>query len=180
MRALCLISSLGLMAASAVQPVMAEGISREEVLEQMKSMRPPDLVVLERKDVGGDYTLGIFAIKRDSANPELRKFKLWQEYSDNLLIPSESVDCSAEEPVRVTRDKEAIYIRKLNPGGPVRATAREDHLVWWAACHPELAGQQRQPDAGHLRRREQRRARDPDADDRQRDDALPGVLRPNL
>ena len=33
------------------------------------------------------------------------------------------------------------YIRKLNPGGPVRATAREDHLVWWAACHPELAGQ---------------------------------------
>ena len=141
MRALCLISSLGLMAASAVQPVMAEGISRDEILEQMKSMRPPDLVVLEKRDVGGEYTLGIFAIKRDPANRELRKFKLWQEYPDNLLIPSESVDCSVEEPVRVTRDKEALYIRKLNPGGPVRATAREDHLVWWAACHPELAGQ---------------------------------------
>ena len=141
MRPLRLVSILGLLAVSAVQPLMAEGISRDEILEQMKSMRPLDLVVLKGKNVGDDYTLGIFAIKRDPSNPELRQFKLWQEYSDNLLIPSESVDCSAEEPVRVTRDKEAIYIRKLNPGGPVRATAREDHLVWWAACHPELAGQ---------------------------------------
>ena len=141
MRALFLISSLGLLAVSAVHPVMAEGLSRDEILEQMRSMRPPDLVVLDRRDVGGDYTLGIFAVKRDPANPALRKFKLWQEYPDNLVIPSESVDCSAEEPVRVTRDKDAIYIRKLNPGGPVRATVREDHLVWWAACHPELAGQ---------------------------------------
>ena len=77
MRALCLISSLGLMAASAAQPVMAEGFSREQILEQMKSMRPPDLVILETRDVGGEYTLGIFAIKSDSANPALRKFKLW-------------------------------------------------------------------------------------------------------
>ena len=141
MRALCLISSLGVLAVSAVHPVMAEGLSRDEILEQMRSMRPPDLVVLDRRDVGGDYTLGIFAVKRDPANPDLRKFKLWQEYPDNLVIPSESVDCSAEEPVRVTRDQDAIYIRRLNPGGPVRATAREDHLVWWAACHPDLAGQ---------------------------------------
>ena len=141
MRALCLISSLGLLAVSAVHPVMAEGLSRDEILEQMRSMRPPDLVVLDRRDVGGEYTLGIFAVKRDPANPDLRKFKLWQEYPDNLVIPSESVDCSAEEPVRVTRDQDAIYIRRLNPGGPVRATAREDHLVWWAACHPDLAGQ---------------------------------------
>ena len=141
MRALCLISSLGLLAVSAVHPVMAEGLSRDEILEQMRSMRPPDLVVLDRRDVGGEYTLGIFAVKRDPTNPDLRKFKLWQEYPDNLVIPSESVDCSAEEPVRVTRDQDAIYIRRLNPGGPVRATAREDHLVWWAACHPDLAGQ---------------------------------------
>ena len=98
---------------------MAEGISRDEILEQMKSMRPLDLVVLGTRDVGDEYTLGIFAIKSDSANPALRKFKLWQEYPDNLVIPSESVDCSAEEPVRVTRDQDAIYIRKLNPGGPV-------------------------------------------------------------
>ena len=141
MRALFLISSLGLLAVSAVHPVMAEGLSRDEILEQMRSMRPPDLVVLDRRDVGGEYTLGIFAVKRDPTNPDLRKFKLWQEYPDNLVIPSESVDCSAEEPVRVTRDQDAIYIRRLNPGGPVRATAREDHLVWWAACHPDLAGQ---------------------------------------
>ena len=120
----------------------ANSAEREELLEQMKRMRPSDMTVLETKSIGGGtYTLAIYAIKGDASDPDLRRYKLWKEYPDNLVIPSESVDCSAEEPVRVTRDQEAIYIRKLNPGGPVRATAREDHLVWWAACHPELAGQ---------------------------------------
>ena len=66
---------------------------------------------------------------------------MWQEYADDLVVPSESVSCSREEPLQMTRDNDAIYIRKLNPGGPLRLSTREDHLVWWAACHPELAGQ---------------------------------------
>ena len=28
----------------------------------------------------------------------------------------------------------------VNPGGSVNASNREDHLVWWAACVPEMAG----------------------------------------
>ena len=135
------IFGLALVMSAAFQPAVAEALKREQLLEQMKAMRPVDLVVLDQRDGADEYTLGIFAVSGDPADPELRRFKLWQEYADNLVIPTESVNCSREEPLRVTRDTEAIYVRKLNPGGSLRASTREDHLVWWAACHPELAGQ---------------------------------------
>ncbi|QNI74727.1 hypothetical protein [Synechococcus sp. NOUM97013] len=140
MRAIHWISSLSLLMASGV--VHAVPVDRESLLEQMKAMRPVDLVVLDQRDGADAYTLGIFAINRDPADPELRRFKLWQEYADDLVVPSESVSCSREEPLRMTRDNDAIYIRKLNPGGPLRLSTREDHLVWWAACHPTLAGKE--------------------------------------
>ena len=140
MRAVRWFSSLGLIAAAAVQSAGAEGVDREALLEQMKAMRPVDLVVLDQRDGAQQYTLGIFAIIGDPADPELRRFKLWQETADNLVIPSESVNCSREEPLRMTRDTDAIYIRRLNPGGAMNGSTREDHLVWWAACFPELAG----------------------------------------
>ena len=140
MRAIHWISSLSLLLASGV--VHAVPVDRESLLEQMKAMRPVDLVVLDQRDGADAYTLGIFAINRDPADPELRRFKLWQEYADDLVVPSESVSCSREEPLRMTRDNDAIYIRKLNPGGPLRLSTREDHLVWWAACHPTLAGKE--------------------------------------
>ena len=141
MRAVRWISSLGLIAAAAFQPAFAEGMDREQLLEQMKAMRPVDLVVLDQTDSPQEYTLGIFAVSADAVDPEMRRFKLWQEYADNLVIPTETVNCSREEPLRVTRDTEAIYVRKLNPGGPMHASTREDHLVWWGACHPDFAGQ---------------------------------------
>ena len=140
MHAIHWISSLSLLMASAA--VHAVPVDRESLLEQMKAMRPVDLVVLDQRDGADAYTLGIFAINSDPADPELRRFKLWQEYADDLVVPSESVSCSREEPLRMTRDNDAIYIRKLNPGGPLRLSTREDHLVWWAACHPNLAGKE--------------------------------------
>ena len=140
MRAIHWISSLSLLMASAA--VHAVPVDRESLLEQMKAMRPVDLVVLDQRDGADAYTLGIFAINSDPADPELRRFKLWQEYADDLVVPSESVSCSREEPLWMTRDNDAIYIRKLNPGGPLRLSTREDHLVWWAACHPTLAGKE--------------------------------------
>ena len=140
MRAVHWISSLSLLMVSAA--VQAVPVDRESLLEQMKAMRPVDLVVLDQRDGADAYTLGIFAINQDPADPELRRFKLWQEYADDLVVPSESVSCSREEPLRMTRDNNAIYIRKLNPGGPLRLSTREDHLVWWAACHPTLAGKE--------------------------------------
>ena len=142
MRAVLWISSVGLIASAVFQPAVAEGLDREQLLEQMKASRPIDLVVIDQREGANGYTLGIFAIKGDAADPEMRRFKLWWEYSDNLVIPTESVNCGREEPLRVTRGTGAIFVRKLNPGGPMRATTREDHLVWWAACHPDLAGQE--------------------------------------
>ena len=32
------------------------------------------------------------------------------------------------------------YVRSLNPDGLITEFNREDHLVWWAACVPEVAG----------------------------------------
>ena len=140
MRAVHWMSSLSLVMVSAA--VQAVPVDRESLLDQMKAMRPVDLVVLDQRDGADAYTLGIFAVKKDPADPELRRFQLWQEYADDLVVPSESVSCSREEPLRMTRDNNAIYIRKLNPGGPLRLSTREDHLVWWAACHPTLAGKE--------------------------------------
>ena len=135
------IFGLGLVMSAACQPALAEALNREQLLEQMKAMRPVDLVVLDQIDSPQEYTLGIFAVSGDAVDPQIRRFKLWQEYADNLVIPTETVNCSREEPLRVTRDTEAIYVRKLNPGGPMHASTREDHLVWWGACHPDFAGQ---------------------------------------
>ena len=70
----------------------------------------------------------------------MRRYKLWKEYPNDLVIPTESVNCSLDAPVRVKRDEAAIYVRRLNPGGLITEANREDHLVWWAACVPEQAG----------------------------------------
>ncbi|MFL0744309.1 MAG: hypothetical protein AB8A48_08790 [Prochlorococcus sp.] len=118
-----------------------EAIDREEVIEQMKKNRPANLVVLiKRPDVGGDFLLGLYALKKDKSDPDLRRFKLWKEWPYDLNVHTESVRCNPEEPLRVTRDGRAIYVRRLNPGGVVTPVNREDHLVWWAACVPELGG----------------------------------------
>ena len=141
MRAAYWITSLSLLAISVVQPGWAEKSVRQKVLEQMRASRPADLVVLETREVGGISTLGIFAVQVDSADPDLRRYKLWRESPENLIIPTESVSCSRTEPMRVTRDKTAIYLNRLNPGGLITPANREHHLVWWAACEPELGGQ---------------------------------------
>ena len=133
--------SLILAAAGAWMAPQAAAFDREELLEQMKRMRPAGIKVLETRPVaGGTYTLGIYAIAKDPADPELRRYKLWREYPDNLVVPTESVHCSKDAPTRVTRDKEAIYVWRLNPGGVITDANRENHLVWWAACVPAQAG----------------------------------------
>ena len=140
MRAPFWISSLGLLALIATQPGVAETSLRQKTLEKLRASRPSDLVVVDQREVGGTYTLGIFAVQNDPADPALRRYKLWRESPDNLVIPTESVSCSQIEPLRVTRDQTAIYLNRLNPGGLITPVNRENHLVWWAACVPEVAG----------------------------------------
>lgn len=119
----------------------SEAIERKDVIERMKKLRPSDLVILIRKpDLGGEYVLGMYSVEKDELDPDLRRFKLWQESFDDLNIYSETVRCSPDEPIRVKRDATSIYVRRLNPGGEVTKVNQEDHLVWWAACEPGLAG----------------------------------------
>ena len=133
--------SLMLAAAGAVLVPMAAALERGEILEQMKRRRPADLRILDTRPGGlGDTILGMFALSGDPADPDLRRYKLWIESSDDLVIPTESVNCSTDSPMRVTRDGAAIYVRRLNPGGTVNPGNRNDHLVWWAACVPDQAG----------------------------------------
>ena len=133
--------SLLLLAAGLLCARGVDAVDRDEVLNQMKSLRPQTMTILETRQVdGGVYTLGVFSLSRDQSDPNLRRYKLWKEYPYDLMVPTESVNCSTEGPMRVTRDDQAIYVRRLNPGGMVTVANREDHLVWWAACAPDQAG----------------------------------------
>ena len=122
-------------------PIGSAAIDRLEVLEQMKKSRPADLTVLiETPDAGGMRTIGIYAVKPSAADANVRQYKLWEELPKDLNIYFESVNCSAANPLRVKRTSSSVYVRNLNPGGFVSDTNREDHLVWWAVCVPEVAG----------------------------------------
>ncbi len=114
---------------------------RKDLDQKLQQMRPSDLIVLLKKQVlGGSYLLGIYEVQVDDVVPDLRRFKIWKEQDQDLSIHSESVRCSLEEPLRVKRTTSMIYLRRLNPGGVVNSLNREDYLVWWAACYPDLAG----------------------------------------
>ena len=119
----------------------AHAFDRQEILEQMKRSRPRDLqVLIEKPDAGGMMTIGIYGIKASASDPETRRYQLWEESPSDLNIYFETVNCAVASPVRVKRTPQAVFVRTLNPGGPVSEINREDHLVWWAACVPEVAG----------------------------------------
>ena len=114
---------------------------RQEVLERMRRSRPADLkVLIERPAPVGTQSIGIYAVKPASSNPDTRSDQLWEESTSDLNVYVESVNCSTETPLRVKRTRSMVYVRTLNPGGPITDVNREDHLVWWAACVPEVAG----------------------------------------
>ena len=130
-----------LLALLAVGSMPSVALDRKAVLEQMRENRPADLQVLvEQPDAGGTRTLGIFAIQRDPANADVRSYRLWEESPADLNVYVESVRCGSAQPLRVKRTGAAVYVRMLNPGGLITPSNREDHLVWWAACVPEVAG----------------------------------------
>jgi hypothetical protein len=42
--------------------------------------------------------------------------------------------------MRVLRQGSSLELRYLNPGGAITPSNRLDHMLWWAICHPALAG----------------------------------------
>lgn len=107
--------------------------------------RPADLVELRRRpSLEGEEMVGVFSVRVDPAQPDLRRVQLWQQRGSRVVISTDVLRCSTAAPSRLTgRTGPAgrqLVVRSLNPGGPITTANRLDHLVWWAACAPELAG----------------------------------------
>lgn len=103
--------------------------------------RPADLVILqERLGHLGMTAIGIYAVDVDATTPGLRRVKIWEEQPDNVVVRLDTIRCSPASPMRVTSDGSRFFVRELNPGGPITAGNRMDHLIWWATCYPEQAG----------------------------------------
>ncbi|MEX1315602.1 MAG: hypothetical protein AB1Z22_00570 [Synechococcaceae cyanobacterium] len=103
--------------------------------------RPPGLVVLEeRPSLKGLRVLGVYGVRSDPANPDLRRVQLWQQHGHEVALSTDTLNCSAAAPLRMTLEGDRWIVRELNPGGLVTPVNRIDHLVWWAVCHPEQAG----------------------------------------
>ncbi len=106
---------------------------------------PPDLVELRRRATAeGPEVVGVFNVRADPAQPDLRRVQLWQARGSELVVSTDVVRCSPTAPGRLTGLGGAagrrMVLRSLNPGGVITSANRLDHLVWWAACVPELAG----------------------------------------
>ncbi len=115
--------------------------ARDQLINKVEELRPLNLLILNtRSEVNGTYLLGMYSLMQDSVDPNLKTYKLWREQPNDFKIHSEFVRCNQDEPLRVKRDSKSIYIRRINPGGNLTRANYEDHLVWWAACFPELAG----------------------------------------
>ncbi|MFM7170589.1 MAG: hypothetical protein ACKOYH_07040 [Cyanobium sp.] len=103
--------------------------------------RPPGLVLLvEKTSSQGPYSFGMFHPRPDPVQPSLWNVRIWQEVSDRVTVSSERLNCDRRAPMRILRQGSNLELRYLNPGGALTPSNRLDHLLWWAVCHPSLAG----------------------------------------
>ena len=104
--------------------------------------RPADLVILEERDsLQGHLTVGVFGLQKDPTTPDLWRVNLWRQWPDRVVIATDVVRCDTKAPLRITGDSQHVIVRLLNPGGAIHPSNRFDHLVWWASCFPQQAGQ---------------------------------------
>ncbi len=109
--------------------------------QDQPAQRPPGLVVLVEKTTSqGPYTFGLFHPRPDPVQPSLWSVQIWQEVSDRVTVSSERIQCDPRTAMRVLRQGSSLELRYLNPGGAITPANRLDHTLWWAVCHPALAG----------------------------------------
>jgi hypothetical protein len=109
--------------------------------EDARKPRPPGLVVLQEKvSMEGTQVIGVFGATADPAVPGLWSVRVWDERHDQVFVGTDKVRCSTDGPMRITGRGGQVFMRELNPGGPITGSNRLDHLIWWAVCHPEQAG----------------------------------------
>lgn len=106
-----------------------------------EQQRPAGLVLLRQwQTMEGTYAIGVHDAKPDPRDPSARTIVVWLEEPSGVKLAVETLRCSPEAPIRLTRRGRDLLIRELNPGGMVTEANRLDHQIWWAACHPEQAG----------------------------------------
>jgi len=106
-----------------------------------RAPRPPDLAILQRSEsVNGVKQIGVFGAKADPQRPGLWSVQVWEETNDRVTIATDRIRCSTTAPMRITCSSSLMLVRELNPGGVIHPSNRLDHLIWWAVCHPSLAG----------------------------------------
>ncbi len=104
--------------------------------------RPADLVILEERDsLQGHLTEGVFGLQKDPSTPDLWRVNIWRQWPDRVVIATDVVRCDTKAPMRITGDSQHVIVRLLNPGGAISRANRLDHMVWWASCFPQQAGQ---------------------------------------
>jgi hypothetical protein len=103
--------------------------------------RPPGLIVLEeRPSQEGPRVVGIYGPRQDATSPDLWRVSFWQQRGAEVTVRTDTVRCSLTTPMRLTNEAGRWQLFELNPGGPIHAANRVNHLVWWGVCHPEQAG----------------------------------------
>ena len=103
--------------------------------------RPADLVLLrEWITMAGGFAIGVHDAKPDPRDPAARTIVVWVEAPDGVQLAVDTLRCSPEAPMRLTRQGSNLLIKELNPGGVITEANRLDHQIWWAACVPEQAG----------------------------------------
>ena len=106
-----------------------------------QEQRPAGLVLLrEWQTMDGPHAIGVYDAKVSPTDPSARTIVVWLEDPSGVKLAVETLRCSPQEPMRLTRRGRDLLIRELNPGGAVNDANRLDHQIWWAACFPEQAG----------------------------------------
>ena len=103
--------------------------------------RPAGFVLLgERGGFEGIRAVGVFGARPDPGQEGLWRVQVWEEVRDRVSIATDKVSCRPAAPLRITGRGRTLIVRELNPGGSITPANRLDHQIWWAVCHPVLAG----------------------------------------
>jgi hypothetical protein len=89
----------------------------------------------------GNFLIGVHDAKPDPRDAAARTIVVWVESPTGVQLAIDTLRCSPEAPMRLTRKGSGLLIKELNPGGVISEANRLDHQIWWAACFPEQAGQ---------------------------------------
>ena len=134
---------LGLLALAvpAVAQTSLGGADPTNAFRSSEQQRPAGLVLLRQwQTMAGTHAIGVYDAKPDPRDASARTIVVWFETPDGVKLAVDTLRCSPQAPMRLTRQGRDLLIKELNPGGAVSEANRLDHQIWWAACFPEQAG----------------------------------------